>query len=475
VAVSRANVEAAKKAFYARLGNPYVYGSMWSPTNLKQGTDCSGLWNDLLGLACGRLVWGREAEGATTESYRYIPVGGVGPFGTIRVARPSDIPANAAAKIAFHHGPGGGANSHMWGELDGVRMESAGSKGQVTGPDARPINDDYANAWAYLPGPIVEDGTPAAPEPDRTVWGIDISNHQADMNLNQVKAEGFDFVFCKVSEGVAYRDPYWPQNRDNARVAGLILAGYHYVRPGDPMAQARTFVEHLGDKSIPAMLDFEAGSGGMDQFWAVKAAIESLGVSVRLSYIPDWYWEQIGRPDLSKVPALIRSEYVNGSGYASVLYPGDNSPLWGGYGGRNPDILQFTDRAKVAGKLVDANAFRGTPTKLRQLLGLATSTPITPLPEVSGMAALESKLDGTDPAGKPLLGPGGVDYRRVDVAKEYEGKGTAGFSAHVTRSTFDEVTLLAKTLLRRYKGLDLFDMVVALYQAAGEPAPKKPE
>lgn len=376
MAVTRANVEATKAFIRARVGNPYVYGGALSASNPRQGTDCSEVWQTTLEMALGRYRQGRQSEGATTESYRYINVGGVGPFGTIRVARPQDIPANAVAKIALHHGPGGGANSHMWGELDGMLIESAGSKGLVTQPRAMAVDNPYANAWCYLPGPIIEDGSPAPEDPSTVTWGIDISNHQGDMDLNRVKAEGFDFIWCKVSEGANYRDPFWPGNRDKARAAGLILAGYHYVRVGDPAAQAKTFVDHLGDKSIPAMLDFEDGSGNIDQFWAVKAEIEKLGVSVRLSYIPDWYWERIGKPDLSRVPGLISSEYVSGTGYASVLYPGNSSNFWKAYGGKTPDILQFTDKAAVAGKSVDANAFRGTPDKLRQLLGAEGDDPL---------------------------------------------------------------------------------------------------
>ena len=116
------------------------------------------------------------------------------------------------------------------------------------------------------------------------------------------------------------------------------------------------------------MLDFEDGSGNIDNFWAMLQAIEARGVHVALSYIPRWYWERIGRPDLSRVPGLIQSSYVNGTGYASVLYPGDKSIRWAPYGGRQPDILQFTDKAQIAGKALDANAFRGSPDQLRTLL-----------------------------------------------------------------------------------------------------------
>jgi len=158
--VLRSNVEATKAFIRARVGNPYVYGGALS-NNVRQGTDCSEVWQTVLEMVLGRWRQGRQSEGATTESYRYIPVGGVGPFGTIRVANWRDIPGNAVARLAFHHGPGGGANSHMWGDLDGMRIESAGSKGLVTGGNARAIEDGYAHAWCYLPGPI--DGGGAVP------------------------------------------------------------------------------------------------------------------------------------------------------------------------------------------------------------------------------------------------------------------------------------------------------------------------
>lgn len=160
--VTRANVEATKSFIRERVGNPYVYGGALSG-NVNQGTDCSEVWQTVLEMVHGRWKPGRQSEGATTESYRYITVGGVGPFGTIRVAHWRDIPANAAAKLAFHHGPGGGANSHMWGDLDGMLIESGGSKGLVTNGRALTVENSYATAWAYLPGPI--DGVAGPPPP----------------------------------------------------------------------------------------------------------------------------------------------------------------------------------------------------------------------------------------------------------------------------------------------------------------------
>lgn len=197
VAPTRANVEATKAFIRARLGNPYVYGGSLSPADVRQGTDCSEVAQTVLEMALGRYRPGRQSEGATTESYRPTPIGGVGPFGTIRVARPQDIPADAAAKIALHHGPGGGANSHMWLDLDGMRIESRGGVGLITQPRAMAIDDPYATAWAYLPGPIVEDGTPPAPEVvllgrRYESYGDRVRQLQAALNLPEHGGHGLD-------------------------------------------------------------------------------------------------------------------------------------------------------------------------------------------------------------------------------------------------------------------------------------------
>ncbi|MFE2998658.1 GH25 family lysozyme [Nocardia sp. NPDC059246] len=201
-----------------------------------------------------------------------------------------------------------------------------------------------------------------------TIFGIDVSNNNGPgLDMNQVAAEGFSFVFCKVSEGDYFVDHTWPAYRAAAQAAGLLTVGYHYaIAACDPAAQAATFVAAGGGPRV--MLDFEANSGDIADYWALVRAFNTAGVIVVLSYLPRWYWQQIGCPDLTQVPGLIASNYVPVYGYASAIYPGDDSPRWAAYGGVQPSILQFTDRALVAGAWVDANAFRGTSTELAALL-----------------------------------------------------------------------------------------------------------
>lgn len=214
------------------------------------------------------------------------------------------------------------------------------------------------------------------------LFGLDLSNNNWHSNAEAVadvqratQVEGFAWIEHKVSEGSGYRDPYWPAVRDWCNANNVPVIGYHYVRTDDPAAQAKCFVNNGGGKNV--MLDFEDGSGNIANFWAVVRAFNAAGVNVVLSYIPHWYWQNIGSPDLTGVPGLVSSSYYERNNYASKEYydaGGDNGAGWASYGGATPVIWQFTDAAIVAGISVDANAFKGDVNALRALLGYPITT-----------------------------------------------------------------------------------------------------
>ncbi len=215
-----------------------------------------------------------------------------------------------------------------------------------------------------------------------TLFGVDVSNNNFSSNqaaidfVSQLPGEGFSWVEQKCSEGTYYRDPYWPVIQQWCKANNFLAIPYHYVTTEDPAAQAANFVANAGGATT-VMLDFEANSGDLNNFWAVVNAFNALGVNVTLGYIPRWYWEQIGSPDLSALAAngigLVASNYPHAGGdYAWSLYVnddgGDSGPGWNAYGGASAQIWQFTDGAVVGGINVDANAFRGDVAQLAALL-----------------------------------------------------------------------------------------------------------
>ncbi len=203
-----------------------------------------------------------------------------------------------------------------------------------------------------------------------TLYGIDISNYQANINLTEVANEGFSWVEAKVSEGNYYKDSTWAANQSGAQQAGLPIIGYHYANSsGSPDSQVQTWQANGGPNVC--MIDFESNSGNISDYWALVDAFNNAGVTVALSYIPQWYWSNIGSPDLSEVPGLISSAYPGGTGYAYDLYQnagGDSGEGWNSYGNATPVIWQFTDQATVASMSVDADAFIGDTSALATLL-----------------------------------------------------------------------------------------------------------
>lgn len=368
MSVARHDVENAKTLVRERLGAPYVYSGMFSPNDLHQGTDCSGVWNDVLAAALGRLVWGRESEGATTESYRYLDPGQAGPFGTIAAESPTDIPADAVVKLAFHHGEGGGANSHMWGEIDGMRIESGGSKGLVTQPRAWEITNPYANAWAYLPGPIIEDGTrPIVVEPPDTLFA-DVSEWQVPVD----DSYPYRVISIRSNDG-GHRDLDWDHNyawckaaADDGRLACFIV--YFVWRP-DWQQAVETLKTMAGapHPKMVVMLDVESWGGQIsgDQSAGINAAFERvaawLGDRRRVigygntgdldrlwPHKPLGVWLVVaGYGNNPAYPNKIAHQYTNGEGYGGGLPEG--APPFGNCDMNSADGLTATKFAETLG------------------------------------------------------------------------------------------------------------------------------
>lgn len=250
------------------------------------------------------------------------------------------------------------------------------------------------------------------------LYGVDLSNNNWGgrapaaivPTLDEIVGEGFSFIAHKVSEGNYFRDRYWPTVLSWGRSSGTIIVGYHYVTTDPATQQVGTYLSNVGDPSVPCMLDFEASGGGIGNFWAVWDAFVAAGVNMRLSYIPHWYWQQIGSPDLSDVIGLVASNYVPGTGYASVLYPGSTAPGWNSYGGATPVILQFTDQAQVAGLICDADAFRGTVAQLHGILGTGGPPPAPtgaqPPPALDAVRDVSARR--RRPGSTPRRRPGGI-------------------------------------------------------------------
>lgn len=168
------------------------------------------------------------------------------------------------------------------------------------------------------------------------IYGVDIHRQfQAGINIEKIRCEGFDFMAAKV------------------------------------------FAEGLRTAGVPGMLDAEAlASNGCTPVLTVAGIRGFLDacrrLDARVSHLPHWYWNRLGGPSLAGLPPLWASRYVSpgvASGPASVMYQSHAAAGWDAYGSLGVKVLQFTDRAQVAGRLVDADHFRGTREQFAALIG----------------------------------------------------------------------------------------------------------
>lgn len=216
--------------------------------------------------------------------------------------------------------------------------------------------------------------------------GVDLASFEEGEDLSRFPDIGF--VIAKATESTWYIDPPYEGWRTSAKSLGMLFVWYHFLVQGaSASAQAAFTKAHIGDTSLPGMLDVETEGKSMPTLADVLAYIDAaraLGLRVKLVYLPRWYWQQIGSPDLT--PLTARGVYVVSSAYprsakggAAATYAadgGDNGEGWAPYGGVTPLIWQFGDDAPEDGRPNDINAFRGTVAQLEALLG----EDVTPVP-----------------------------------------------------------------------------------------------
>lgn len=92
------------------------------------------------------------------------------------------------------------------------------------------------------------------------VEGMDVSEHQREIDWSAVSASGRRFVLVRVTHGLT-PDRMFARNWEGARAAGLLRGAYHYFSPSrDPIEQAELTAKTLGPleaRDLPPMVDVE--------------------------------------------------------------------------------------------------------------------------------------------------------------------------------------------------------------------------
>lgn len=177
--------------------------------------------------------------------------------------------------------------------------------------------------------------------------GIDVSAFQGEIDFDEVKNSGVDFVYIRAGEGMDITDGQFETNYKKASAAGLKLGFYFYVTAGsaeEASKQAERFAALISGKAYelrPAM-DFESFDGLRSaEVNAIAAAfleeLESRSGVKPVIYTDAYCAETLWDDSLTAYPLWV-ADYNGGE---------DDDPetgkwkAWGGY--------QYSDGGSVSG------------------------------------------------------------------------------------------------------------------------------
>jgi lysozyme len=90
--------------------------------------------------------------------------------------------------------------------------------------------------------------------------GIDVSNNNGHVDWASIAGDGYTYAVAKATEGLAFQDAFYHENRQGAEAHGLKFGGYHFFTPGEDAAeQVKFFLDHAQPRTgeiVPA-LDYE--------------------------------------------------------------------------------------------------------------------------------------------------------------------------------------------------------------------------
>jgi hypothetical protein len=184
---------------------------------------------------------------------------------------------------------------------------------------------------------------------------VDISSNNSTIDFADLKKNGVDTVFVKVTEGVSYVDPGWPDKVHAAKAQGLKVGLYHFARPDlghAPEDEAEhfwaSFKQYKDLATEGYVLDIE--QGGNVGPWSLRfllrlgryVPVESEG----MYFSPGWWEGAVGTtPSDLKVYWIWLADYFNDGS------PNHQPPIPSPWTEKDLRWFQYTDHGHI-GKYV---------------------------------------------------------------------------------------------------------------------------
>lgn len=194
----------------------------------------------------------------------------------------------------------------------------------------------------------------------RDTVGVDLSEYQAEVDMDTLAGQGVSFIYMKATEGSGYTDSRFSQNWENAERSGIPAGAYHFFSFDSPgKMQAGNYIRTVGSldgKLIPAVdVEYYADkrSNPPDSAELAKElrdfldALEAEYHVKPMIYCPREIYEKYIAPYFDEYPRWIRSVY-----YPAQFEAGSRWVIW-----------QYCDTGRLDGyvggeKNIDLNVLR---------------------------------------------------------------------------------------------------------------------
>lgn len=204
---------------------------------------------------------------------------------------------------------------------------------------------------------------------------IDISHWQGFPDFEEVKAAGVLGMIHKVSEGTSYVDPNRATNCANAMKAGLAVATYFWIKPGDGAKQAEFYLSKIDPvRGERVVIDYEEDGCSLNTLHDAVQALLDYNMDLKITVYSGHLLKQElnGECDdfLAANTDLWLAQYTSDEG--SISWPDETYEQWA--------LWQYSETGELPGiddSYVDFNNYNGNDQEF-----LAWITPEgAPMPE----------------------------------------------------------------------------------------------
>ncbi|MEB3371039.1 lysozyme [Saccharopolyspora mangrovi] len=206
------------------------------------------------------------------------------------------------------------------------------------------------------------------------IEGIDVSNHNGNIDWKKVAEDNKKFTFVLASDGTNFTNPKYSQQYHGAKDAGLIAGAYHFARPDDSdgATQANRFldiIDYKNDgKTLPPVLDLEVDPNGGSCYGKSVDGMHQWTKSFN-----DTVKQRTGKDPIIYANPSFWKQCMGGTDSFSnhnlwlAAYEVDSPTVPKGF--QDWDFWQYTDKGKVAGISgnTDINQYKEGIERLKQL------------------------------------------------------------------------------------------------------------